>query len=180
MYAVFQTGGKQYRVEKGDVVFVEKLETEEGKKVSFKEVLVLETENGLQVGTPFIKDAEVEAKVLKTGKGKKVRVFTYRPKKDSKRTMGHRQPYTKLEITGFKDASGVIAVAEKEEKTESKKTAAKKPAVAKSEKKVAAPKKEAAPKAEKKVAEKKAAAPKKETAAKKTTKKTTAKEGGEN
>lgn len=162
MYAVFQTGGKQYRVEKGDVVFVEKLETEEGKKVSFKEVLVLETEKGLQVGTPFIKDAEVEAKVLKTGKGKKVRVFTYRPKKDSKRTMGHRQPYTKLEIVGFKDADGAVAVEEKETK---------KPAA----------KKEAAPKAEKKVAAQKKETVEKKPAAKKTTaKKTTAKEGGEN
>lgn len=140
MYAVFQTGGKQYRVEKGDVVFVEKLETEEGKKVSFKEVLVLETEKGLQVGAPFIKDAEVEAKVLKTGKGKKVRVFTYRPKKDSKRTMGHRQPYTKLEIVGFKDESGAISVAEKEEKAESKKTVAKKETTAKAEKKTTAQK----------------------------------------
>ena len=101
MYAVFVTGGKQYRVSEGDVVFVEKLNVEAEETVEFDNVLVVGKEDGVVVGTPAVEGAKVVAKVVKNGKGKKVTVFTYRPKKDSKRKMGHRQPYTKLEITAI-------------------------------------------------------------------------------
>ena len=101
MYAVFVTGGKQYKVSEGDTIFVEKLDLEENAEVSFDNVLVVGKEEGAVVGAPVVEGAKVNAKVLKNGKGKKVTVFTYRPKKDSKRKMGHRQPYTKLEITSI-------------------------------------------------------------------------------
>ena len=101
MYAVFVTGGKQYKVSEGDTIFVEKLDLEENAEVSFDNVLVVGKEEGAVVGAPNVSGAKVNAKVLKNGKGKKITVFTYRPKKDSKRKMGHRQPYTKLEITSI-------------------------------------------------------------------------------
>ncbi len=101
MYAVFVTGGKQYKVSEGDTIFVEKLDLEENSAVSFDSVLVVGKEDGAVVGSPIVEGAKVNAKVLKNGKGKKVTVFTYRPKKDSKRKMGHRQPYTKLEIVSI-------------------------------------------------------------------------------
>jgi len=101
MYAVFVTGGKQYRVSEGDVVYVEKLNVEENATVEFDNVLAVGKEDGVVFGTPAVAGAKVVAKALKNGKGKKVTVFTYRPKKDSKRKMGHRQPYTKLEITAI-------------------------------------------------------------------------------
>lgn len=101
MYAVFVTGGKQYKVSEGDTIFVEKLDLEENSAVSFDNVLVVGKEDGAVVGSPVVEGAKVNAKVLKNGKGKKVTVFTYRPKKDSKRKMGHRQPYTKLEIVSI-------------------------------------------------------------------------------
>ena len=101
MYAVFTTGGKQYRVAEGDVIFVEKLDVADEQTIEFDNVLVVGKEDGMVVGTPNVAGATVVAKALKTGKGKKVTVFTYRSKKDSKRKMGHRQPYTKLEITAI-------------------------------------------------------------------------------
>lgn len=101
MYAVFTTGGKQYRVAEGDVIFVEKLDVADEQTIEFDNVLVVGKEDGMVVGTPSVAGAKVVAKALKTGKGKKVTVFTYRSKKDSKRKMGHRQPYTKLEITAI-------------------------------------------------------------------------------
>ena len=101
MYAVFTTGGKQYRVAEGDVIFVEKLEVAADEVIEFDNVLVVGKEDGMVVGTPNVAGAKVVAKALKTGKCKKVTVFTYRSKKDSKRKMGHRQPYTKLEITAI-------------------------------------------------------------------------------
>ncbi|HIS69921.1 MAG TPA: 50S ribosomal protein L21 [Candidatus Gallacutalibacter stercoravium] len=97
MYAVIETGGKQYKVENGDVIFVEKLAAEENATVDFK-VVAVNGDNGLTVGTPYVDSAKVSGKVLKNGKGKKIRVFTYKPKKGSKRAMGHRQPYTKVQI----------------------------------------------------------------------------------
>lgn len=97
MYAVIETGGKQYRVEEGDTVYVEKLECNEGDKVTFDKVLVLNGKD-LKVGAPYVKGAKVTAKVEKNGKGKKIHVFTYRSKKGSKRALGHRQPYTKVVI----------------------------------------------------------------------------------
>ena len=95
MYAIIVTGGKQYRVQKGDVVFVEKLNAEEGSTVKFG------GEGDTKVGTPNVEGASVEAKVVKNGKGKKLNIITYRPKKGSARRMGHRQPYTKVEITAI-------------------------------------------------------------------------------
>ena len=98
MYAVIETGGKQYKVAPGDVVYIEKLDLAEGDAVTFDKVVVASTDAGLKIGCPVVEKATVTGKVLKNGKGKKVTVFTYRPKKDSKRKMGHRQPYTKVEI----------------------------------------------------------------------------------
>ena len=98
MQAVIVTGGKQYSVKEGDVVFVEKLNAEAGETVTFDQVLaVLDGENS-KFGAPVVAGASVEAKVLKNGKAKKVVVFKYRPKKDSKSIRGHRQPYTKVQI----------------------------------------------------------------------------------
>lgn len=97
MYAVIETGGKQYRVEANDTIYVEKLEANEGEEVTLDKVLVLGGES-LKVGAPYVEGAKVTAKVVKTGKGKKTNVFTYRSKKGSKRALGHRQPYTKLTI----------------------------------------------------------------------------------
>ena len=99
MKAILETGGKQYNVQVGDVIYVEKLDVEEGKKVVFDKVLMA---NGV-VGNPQVKGASVEGKVLKNGKGRKINIFTYKPKKTSTRKrQGHRQPYTKVEITKIK------------------------------------------------------------------------------
>ena len=97
MYAVIETGGKQYRVEANDTIYVEKLEANEGEEVTLDKVLVLGGES-LRVGAPYVEGAKVTAKVVKNGKGKKIHVFTYRSKKGSKRALGHRQPYTKLVV----------------------------------------------------------------------------------
>ncbi len=98
MYAVIVTGGKQYRVQEGDVVYIEKLNAEADSTVEFDQVIAVGKDDGMVVGTPTVEGAKVTAKVLKNGKGKKITVFTYRPKKNSARKMGHRQPYTKVEI----------------------------------------------------------------------------------
>ncbi len=99
MKAVIVTGGKQYTVAEGDVLFVEKLNAQEDSTVKFDQVLaVLDGEN-TKIGTPVVQGAAVEAKVVKNGKGKKIMVFKYKAKKNEKRKMGHRQPYTKVEIT---------------------------------------------------------------------------------
>ena len=100
MYAIIETGGKQYRVEKGDVIFVEKLNAAEGEEVTFDKVVAVKNTT-LKVGKPFVKDAFVKGTVVKNGKGKKITVFTYKPKKGCARKMGHRQPYTKVEITAI-------------------------------------------------------------------------------
>ncbi|MDD3839061.1 MAG: 50S ribosomal protein L21 [Clostridia bacterium] len=99
MYAIIKTGGKQYRVKEGDEIFVEKLGIDEGEAVEFDEVLAISDENGLKYGTPYLKNAKVCADVVKNGKGKKIIVFKYKPKKDYRRKQGHRQPYTKVKIT---------------------------------------------------------------------------------
>lgn len=98
MYAVVETGGKQYKVQEGDVLFVEKLEVEVDSNVELNHVLAVSKDDKLTVGTPVVEGAKVVAKVLKQGKGKKVIVFKYKPKKDSRKKNGHRQPYTKLQI----------------------------------------------------------------------------------
>ena len=99
MKAIIVTGGKQYTVAEGDILFVEKLGVEAEETVKFEQVLaVLDGEN-TKIGTPVVEGAAVEAKVGKNGKGKKVTVFKYKPKKNEKKKIGHRQPYTKVEIT---------------------------------------------------------------------------------
>ena len=98
MQAVIVTGGKQYSVKEGDVVYIEKLNAEADATVTFDQVLVVVDGENSKFGTPVVAGAAVEAKVLKNGKGKKIKVFKYRPKKDSKSMRGHRQPYTKVQI----------------------------------------------------------------------------------
>ena len=99
MKAVIVTGGKQYTVSEGDVLYIEKLNAEAETTVKFQQVLaVLDGEN-TKVGTPVVEGATVEAKVLKNGKAKKLYVFKYKAKKGEKKKIGHRQPYTKVEIT---------------------------------------------------------------------------------
>ncbi|MCF6460603.1 50S ribosomal protein L21 [Clostridium sp. Cult3] len=98
MYAVIETGGKQYKVQEGDTIFVEKIDSQEGDKIDFSKVLLVSKEDGLVVGKPFVEGANVEGTVLKQGKAKKIVVFKYKPKKNYKRKQGHRQPYTKVKI----------------------------------------------------------------------------------
>ena len=101
MYAIIVTGGKQYKVEAGDAVFIEKLDVEAGDEVTFDKVAAVGKDDGIVVGAPYVEGATVTAKVEKNGKGKKVTVFTYKSKKNEKRKKGHRQPYTKVEITAI-------------------------------------------------------------------------------
>ncbi|MBQ6998801.1 MAG: 50S ribosomal protein L21 [Clostridia bacterium] len=97
MYAIIETGGKQYKVSEGDVVYIEKLAANEGDAVKFDKVLAVGGENAV-IGTPVVDGASVDAKVLAQGKGKKIIVFKYKPKKGSKTKQGHRQPFTKVQI----------------------------------------------------------------------------------
>lgn len=101
MFAVIETGGKQYKVQYGDVIFVEKLNAADNETVEFP-VVALFGEGETKIGDPYVKGAVVTGKVVKTGKAKKITVFTYKPKKDSKRKLGHRQPYTKIQIEAVK------------------------------------------------------------------------------
>lgn len=98
MYAVIETGGKQYRVQEGDVLFVEKIDLEEGSSVDFDKVLLLSNDEGLSVGKPFVDGAKVEASIVEQGKSKKIIVFKYKPKKNYRKKQGHRQPFTKVKI----------------------------------------------------------------------------------
>ena len=98
MYAVIETGGKQYQVKAGDEVFIEKLDAEADEKVTFDKVMMIGDEGKTTVGSPYVDGATVSAKVLKNGKAKKITVFTYKPKKGEKTKIGHRQPYTKVQI----------------------------------------------------------------------------------
>ena len=98
MYAVIKTGGKQYRVAEGDVIYVEKLDAEAGETVTFDKVLCVVNDETATVGTPVVDGATVTAKVEKNGKSAKVRVYKMKPKKGYRRTQGHRQPYTKVQI----------------------------------------------------------------------------------
>ena len=98
MYAIVKTGGKQYKVAQGDVLFVEKLEANEGDVVTLDQVLAVAGENGLTVGAPVVEGATVTAKVVAQGKAKKVIVYKYKAKKDYRRKQGHRQPYTKIVV----------------------------------------------------------------------------------
>ena len=98
MYAVIETGGKQYRVSEGDILELEKLPAEEGEKVEFNQVLMVKDENGTQVGTPYLEEGKVTGQVLRQGKGKKITVFKYKPKKNIRRKKGHRQPFSQVRI----------------------------------------------------------------------------------
>lgn len=98
-HAIIVTGGKQYRVAEGDVIFVEKLDVEAGETVKFDRVLAVIDEDKAVFGTPVVENAVVSGNVVKNGKSKKIRVYKMKPKKGYRRTQGHRQPYTKVEIT---------------------------------------------------------------------------------
>ena len=119
MYAIIESCGKQYKVAEGDVVFFEKLEAEEGKKVTFDNVVLVSDDKKVEVGAPYVKGVKVEGKVVSHGKGKKVLVYKYKAKKNYRRTQGHRQPYTKVEITKIKTAAEK-AEAKTEAKAETK------------------------------------------------------------
>ena len=97
-HAVIETGGKQYRVAEGDVIFVEKLGAAEGEAVTFDKVLAVMDEVACRFGAPTLEGASVTGTVVKSGKGKKIRVYKMKPKKNYRRTQGHRQPYTKVQI----------------------------------------------------------------------------------
>ena len=98
MFAVIETGGKQYKVAEGDVIFVEKLDVAEGETYTFDKVLALSKDGSFKSGAPYVEGAVVKATVVKNGKDKKITVYTYKPKKGSARKLGHRQPYTKVRI----------------------------------------------------------------------------------
>ncbi len=99
MYAVIETGGKQYKVSEGDVIYIEKLDVEAGADVSFDKVLLIGEGSDVKVGAPVVDGVSVAAKVIKNDKAKKVVVYKYKPKKGYHKKQGHRQPYTKVEIT---------------------------------------------------------------------------------
>ena len=101
MYAIIESCGKQYKVAEGDIVFFEKLDAEEGKKVTFDKVIFVSEEGKVQVGNPYVKNVKVEGKVVSHGKGKKILVYKMKPKKNYRRMQGHRQPYTRVEITSI-------------------------------------------------------------------------------
>ncbi len=98
VFAVIETGGKQYKVVEQDIIFVEKLEVAEGDEIVFDSVMALSTGDSFKVGTPTVEGAKVTAKVLKNGKNKKIYVFKYKSKKNEKKKIGHRQPFTKVQI----------------------------------------------------------------------------------
>ncbi|MCK8825611.1 50S ribosomal protein L21 [Fuchsiella alkaliacetigena] len=98
MYAIIETGGKQYKVEEGQVLEVEKLAVEEGEEVLFDSVKAVSGEKGFQVGQPTVEGAQVKAKAIEQGKGDKIIVFKYKPKNNYRKKTGHRQPYTKVVI----------------------------------------------------------------------------------
>ena len=138
MYAIIESCGKQYKVAQGDVVFFEKLDAEEGKKITFDNVILVSEEGKVQVGNPYVKGAKVEGKVISHGKAKKIIVFKMKPKKNYRRKYGHRQPYTKVEITNIQTATAKSTA----KATTTSKTAEKKETTKKEEVKTATAKKE--------------------------------------
>lgn len=100
MYAIIKTGGKQYKVAQGDVLNVEKLDVEVGSEVSF-DVLLCADGDKVEIGTPTVASRSVKAKVVEHGRGVKIKVFKYKPKKDYRKMQGHRQPFTAIEITSI-------------------------------------------------------------------------------
>lgn len=125
MYALIEACGKQYKVEEKDVVFFEKLDVEEGKKVTFDKVILVSDNGKVQVGNPYVKGVKVEGKVVSHGKGKKIIVFKMKPKKNERKKQGHRQPYTKVEITSIKTATTKTTAAKEEKPAAKKETTAK-------------------------------------------------------
>ena len=101
MYAVIQTGGKQYRFQQGDVIFVEKIDSQADEAVTFDQVLLVGDGEATKIGAPTVAGAKVEGKVLAQVKGKKIVVYKYKAKKNERKKQGHRQPYTKVEITAI-------------------------------------------------------------------------------
>jgi large subunit ribosomal protein L21 len=173
MYAVFRSGGKQYRASKGERIRLEKLDADEGASVKFDEVLLVGEGSKIKVGSPLLSGSSVSAKVLQQGKSKKVDVVKFKRRENYKRQHTHRQFFTEVEIISISSAAGKAPEAEKAvEKPAEKTVAAKKPAAKKSVAKKTATKKPAA----KKAAGKKAAA--KKVAAKKTARKKVAKKKG--
>lgn len=123
MYAVIETGGKQYRVQEGDVLTIEKLNVNAGEKVEFDKVLVLAKEGDLKVGAPYVEGAKVFGEVVENGKGQKVIIYKYKAKKDYRKKQGHRQPYTMVKIESLDGSAPKAAPAKAEapaEETESK------------------------------------------------------------
>ena len=101
MYAIIETGGKQYKVSEGDVIFVEKLGVDEGETVTFDKVMAVINGADVKVGAPYVADAKVSATVVKNGRSKKIYVFKYKSKKNEKKKIGHRQDYTKVQINAI-------------------------------------------------------------------------------
>ena len=125
MYAIIESCGKQYKVTEGDIVFFEKLDAEEGEKITFDKVILVSEEGKVQIGNPYVKNVKVEGKVVSHGKGKKIIVFKMKPKKNYRRKQGHRQPYTKVEITSIKTAAKKTETKAASAKAETKKVAEK-------------------------------------------------------
>jgi large subunit ribosomal protein L21 len=98
MYAIIQTGGKQYRVSEGDVIVIEKLDAQAGETIAFDEVLTVVKEGSIQIGKPVVAGAKVTGTVVEHGKGKKIRIFKYKSKANYRKRQGHRQPFTKVTI----------------------------------------------------------------------------------
>jgi large subunit ribosomal protein L21 len=160
MYAVFRSGGKQYRAVKGDVLRLEKIEADEGATIKFDEVLLLGEGSDIKVGNPLLSGSTVSGKVIRQGKSKKVPVVKFKRRQNYLRQGSHRQFFTEVEITGITGAAAKASAPKAEAaekpaaKTVAKKTAAKKPAAKKPTAKKPAAKKTAAKKTAKKVAKK--------------------------
>ena len=120
MYAIIESCGRQYKVAEGDVVFFEKLEAEEGKKVTFDNVVLVSEEGKVQVGNPYVAGVKVEGKVVSHGKAKKIIVFKMKAKKNERTKQGHRQPYTKVEITSVMTGAKKAETKKAETKTTKK------------------------------------------------------------
>ena len=174
MYAIIESCGRQYKVEKGEVVFFEKLNVEEGKKVTFENVVLVSDEGKVQVGNPYVKGVKVEGKVVAHGKEKKIIVFKMKPKKNYRRTQGHRQPYSKVEITAITTGT-TKTTAKAESTTATKKPAAKKETTTKAAAAKSTTKKTSTTTKKTTSTAKKSTTTKKTTTAKKTTTKSTAK-----